>query len=251
MKLLFLGVSSALSVGRNKFQSNMLLESDSGKKLLIDCGGDIRHSLYAQGYRHEDIHAVYISHLHSDHVGGLEWLGFAKHFIERSRPELYISADQASTLWRNVLSGGMSSLESQKATLRTFFNVKKINQLQFDWEDISFHLVKTYHAFNKHTLLPSYGLLFKQNSKHFFVSSDTRLHLDSLMPVFEKADMIFQDCETSVTASGQHARYEELCQLPPAIKNKMWLYDYNDGTLPDAEKDGFLGLVKQGQHFYL
>ena len=30
---------------------------------------------------------------------------------------------------------------------------------------------------------------------------------------------------------------------------KMWLYDYNDGNVPDALKDGFLGFVRCGQSF--
>jgi len=29
----------------------------------------------------------------------------------------------------------------------------------------------------------------------------------------------------------------------------MWLYHYNDGELPYAITDGFLGFVKQGQVF--
>ncbi|MGL5193292.1 MAG: MBL fold metallo-hydrolase, partial [Chroococcales cyanobacterium] len=70
MKLTFLGSGSAFTVGANNYHSNVLLESDRGTKLLIDCGSDIRFSLHEAGYSHLDITDIYISHLHSDHAGG-------------------------------------------------------------------------------------------------------------------------------------------------------------------------------------
>ncbi len=69
MKLTFLGSGSAFTM--NNRQSNMILEDD-GKILLIDCGTDIRHSLHQQDLSYKDIDAVYISHLHADHIGGME-----------------------------------------------------------------------------------------------------------------------------------------------------------------------------------
>ena len=33
------------------------------------------------------------------------------------------------------------------------------------------------------------------------------------------------------------------------IKNKMWLYGYQAGVLPDAKKDGFCGFVECRQVF--
>ena len=42
---------------------------------------------------------------------------------------------------------------------------------------------------------------------------------------------------------------ETLATLAPEIKNKMWLYHYNPGPLPNAEKDGFLGFVKKSSLF--
>ena len=72
--------------------------------MLIDCGSDIKHSLFEQGLSHTDIDAVYISHLHADHVGGLEWLGFSKLFNDKKKPKLYISPKLQTELWNNVLS---------------------------------------------------------------------------------------------------------------------------------------------------
>lgn len=71
MKLVFLGSGSAFTM-QNR-QSNMIIELN-GRKLLIDVGSDIRFSLKLMGYNFKDIDEVYLSHLHADHIGGLEWL---------------------------------------------------------------------------------------------------------------------------------------------------------------------------------
>ena len=63
-KLIFLGSGSAFTVGANNFQSNILLVTEQNHKLLIDCGTDIRLSLYAAGLSYLDITDIYISHLH-------------------------------------------------------------------------------------------------------------------------------------------------------------------------------------------
>lgn len=163
MKLLFLGVSSALAIGEKQFQSNMLIETDSKRRILIDCGTDIRHSLFEQGFNYTNIDAIYVSHLHADHVGGLEWLGFSKFFMDKKKPALYISPDQRDRLWNNVLSGGMTCLEDSDATLSTYFDVMPVENLCFTWENHTFRLIKIRHYYNHNQLLPSYGLLIKGN----------------------------------------------------------------------------------------
>lgn len=250
MRLLFLGVSSAFEVGKGKFHSNMLLESETGQKMLIDCGSDARHSLHEQGYTYNDIDAVYISHLHADHAGGLEWLGFCKYFYEQQKPKLYVSSDQINSLWENNLSAGMSTLEHQEVNLSTFFNVQSITDLAFDWEQYTFKLIKTHHVSNNGKLVPSYGLLITTGRQKIFITSDTRFDPDYLDSFYKEADVIFQDCETHSKPSGQHAHYDELKTLDNNIKNKMWLYHYTDKHLPNPIKDGFNGFVGFGQCFH-
>lgn len=252
MKLIFLGSGSAFYVGGN-YQSNMLLEGASGQRLLIDCGSDIRFSLHEFNLDYNDISGVYISHLHPDHAGGLSWLGFTRRFNSNAgKPNLYIQKDMAQTLWENVLKGAMSTLQIEKATLRSFFNVHKLEtNSSFDWEKITFHLVQVVHAMDGFSIIPSYGLFFEYRGKKIFITTDTQFSPHQLVDFYEVADLIFHDCETSSEKSGVHAHYEELRTLDRAFKQKMWLYHYNMGTLPDAKGDHFRGFVKRGQLFDL
>ena len=251
MKLLFLGSGSAFTVGADNFQSNMLLIDEHGNKLLIDCGSDIRFSLYAAGFSYLDITDIYISHLHSDHVGGLEYIGFSSKFDPNCpKPNLYLSKDIAVELWQKTLSGGMSSIAGDLAELDSFFKVNYIKyNSYFSWQEIKFYLIKVVHVDNGYYLMPSYGLFFAIDKIKIFMTTDTQLYFKSMQKYYEIADIIFQDCETAKFPTKIHAHYDRLIKLPPKIKNKMWLYGYQPGELPDAQQDDFLGFVKRGQIF--
>ncbi len=70
-----------------KWHSNFLIEFDMiGKRgkppyrLLLDAGGDLRHSLKNIGLAAADIDGIYISHPHNDHIGGMEYIGLTTLF---------------------------------------------------------------------------------------------------------------------------------------------------------------------------
>lgn len=249
MKLLFLGAASGLGSDPANFQSNMLLLSDNGKKLLIDCGTDIRFSLTHANYQSQDIDAVYISHLHADHIGGLEWFALQRKFaLHSSKPELIIHEELAELLWEHSLSGGLKTLEAKDATLQDYFSVHTVADGQvYEWEGLKLILIKTIHVHSNGKLMPSYGLDIDYKGKNFFITTDTQFKPEHFETFYQKATLIFHDCETLTTPSGVHAHFNQLINLPPEIKDKMWLYHYNDGPLPDAKSQGFLGYARCGQ----
>jgi ribonuclease BN (tRNA processing enzyme) len=256
MKLVFLGVGVAFS-SRQLYQSNMLLEiaqSDgSVKRLLIDAGGDIRHSLAEYGLNMLQLDAVYISHLHNDHIGGLEGVAFSNYFGKNKfRPKLFLHHSLIVPLWQESLRGGLESLQNQVATLETYFDVIPLqNNRPFSFGGKTFETVQTYHCMSGNVILPSFGIRFKNptTSGNVFITTDTQYIPHLLVDFLRDSELIFHDCETSPFKSGVHAHYEELKELPAEIKQKMWLYHYSDGALPDAEADGFAGFVKPRQEF--
>ena len=249
MKLIFLGAASGLGTDPGNYQSNMLLITDSGKKLLIDCGTDIRFSLTKANYLPQDIDAVYISHLHADHIGGLEWFALQRKFVcPPPLPDLIIHEHLAPRLWEHSLSGGLKTLEDQDATLRDFFLVHEVSDDQiYEWEGLKLKLIQTIHVHSNGELMPSYGVDIGYKGKTFLITADTQFTPDILGSYYKAATLVFHDCETLKTPSGVHAHISELNTLDPVIKAKMWLYHYNDGELPDATAQGFLGFVHCGQ----
>ena len=253
MKLLFLGSGSAFTVGADNYQSNMLLIGDRGNKLLLDCGSDIRFSLHAAGFSYLDVTDIYISHTHSDHVGGLEYVAFSRKFDPRcSRSRLYASKDVVADLWERTLSGGLRSIEGDITDLNTFFEVRCIPRCEgFLWENVRFELKRVMHVDNGYFVMPSYGLFFEIGGVKIFLTTDTQVLWDREedRKTYERADIIFHDCETTRFQTPVHAHYRELVNLPDRIKAKTWLYGYQPGPLPNAREDGFLGFVKRGQVF--
>lgn len=250
MRLVFVGCGSAFSV--ENYQSNMLLEASSGRRLLIDCGGTAHIALAAMGLRASDINDVYISHLHGDHIGGLEWLGFCTYFSGKARPYLYAHKSLIRPLWQTCLRGGMSSIQGQRATLDTFFDVHPIRRNgHFTWEGVRFQLVRSIHVMDGFDDTPSYGLMWKIGDTTYYLTTDAQHAPHQIQTYYNMADVVFQDCETAPCKSGVHAHYSELASLGPETRSKMWLYHYQDGPLPDAKADGFRGFIRKGQVFDL
>lgn len=251
LKITFLGSGAALTTAAKNYQSNLLLQKNNDT-LLIDAGGDLRFSLAEKNLNYRDIKNIYISHLHADHIGGLEWLALNTFFDEtyEGKPNLFISEDLISDLWNKSLSGGLSTLSTESATLATFFNVHPMKLHEtLCWQGVSFRLVQAVHVVSDYALMPCYGLLLEYNGTHIYFTADTQLALKQLIDYYKIADIIFHDCETSDKKSGVHAHYADLVLVEKKLKKKMWLYHYNSGVLPNAKADGFLGFVEKGQVF--
>ena len=252
MKLTFAGVGGAFAP-TEYWQSNAIISSEkSNKVFLLDCGGDARHSLRELGVSHKDIDAVYISHLHTDHCGGLEWLGFCTYFDpECSKPKLFIVPSLIDPLWE-TLKAGMQSHEGVVLELTSFFDVIPVDVNScFEWEECMLHPIQTVHVMNGNGIVPSYGLIIKTKNKTTFFTTDTQFCPRQIEAFYNKADAIFHDCETYPFKSGVHAHYDDLRTLPETTKAKMWLYHYAPNPVQDAKRDGFLGFITKGQSFEL
>jgi ribonuclease Z len=69
-RLTFLGTAAALPLP-GRANTSLLLTSDAGARLLIDCGGDPYSNLLRHGFGPDDVGALLITHAHIDHIGGL------------------------------------------------------------------------------------------------------------------------------------------------------------------------------------
>ena len=146
----------------------------------------------------------------------------------------------------------MGLISGTETTLETFFDVRPFTaHTPFEWEGISLEAVPTIHVSGPRGAMHSYGLLIGDGGDRTLLTTDTQYTPGHLSPSYDSAGLIFHDCETSSGKTGVHAHYEELVQLPAAVRAKTWLYGYQPGVLPDALADGFRGFVRAGQRFEL
>ena len=270
--LTFLGTGSALGTGGN-WHSNMLFQDSDNEDgvLLIDCGGDIRHSMDAAGFDVTSVDAVYISHMHGDHTGGLEWLGYASYFNPKyeGKPTLIAFDYLIDQIWQK-LEPAMKYLDDKIATLEDYFNVMPVSidpttkTASFMWGETPFLLVPSRHVdIPGDDKMYSFGLSFMTKQELVWITTDSceanfadnEKWWDSKpksdMPeAYKEHTLIFHDCET-INASKVHSHYDNLKKFPTTIKEKMWLYHYQSHAIPNAEADGFAGLVKKNETFLL
>jgi ribonuclease BN (tRNA processing enzyme) len=230
------------------------------RTLLIDCGGDIRFALRDQNLSYKDITDVFVSHLHNDHVGGLEYLAFCSYFDpSKSKIRLIGHKRVIEELWSSTLRGGLKSIQGKMVNLQDYFEVECVDDNgSFGMCGIPFILIQVMHIMDGYSIVPSFGLMFDYDRgngerKKVFVTTDCQFCPEQIKDFYKQSDIIIQDCETSKFPSGVHAHYDKLVTLSTDIKNKMWLTHYQDNIM-DAFKerneqaivDGFRGFLPKG-----
>lgn len=260
--LQFLGVGGAFAAPTNPndlnsclMQSNMVLTHRDGSKMLIDCGSYIPLSAAAQGFTAADFDAVYISHEHADHAGGLEWLALSRFFNPNvGRPKLYCAPPVENNL-RAMTIPGLETTTRGVQSFESYFTTAQMDiDDSFHWSGTRFLCPPAVHVDDPLHPMRSYGLVFQTGNNSVWISTDTMFDRKLIEKMNDswKLGVIFHDCETGFK-TGVHAHYDELKTLSPDIKSKMWLYHYDavSAAQLDAQADGFAGFVQRGQMFDL
>ena len=254
--IIAVGTGSAFNT--KDFQTNFLLEAPSGKRLLVDLGtyGPIALERFGVhgGNVGQMIDGVYVSHLHADHIGGLEWLAFCTYFHpDKIKPKLYCVSGLMQQLWQKSLRGGLGSVQGKTNTLMDYFegHPLKVNEVVY-WEGLELQPVQTVHIMNGMEIVPSYGLLVREvnDRRHWpydvFITTDTQFCPKQIQDFYDMAGLILHDCETAPYFSGVHAHYDDLKTLPEKTRKKMLLCHYQPNPSQEPVPDGFRGFLKRG-----
>ncbi len=259
MKITFMGVGSAFS--RKNATSSILVESGA-IKLLVDCGNPIPNSVEACGLSLSDITHIFITHLHADHIGGLEQMALMCRLFHNYRPKLLSTSTLLKRLWNCSLRGGLEYVEATPGdetpqSLDSYFDPIVLEPQQWisleDEEPLQIWL----HHSNHVKGLEAYSVELCEDpsleTRRILFTSDTRFNEPLIRYGVEACTYMFHDCQLFDSGEnnhlGVHTSYNQLLGLPADIRQHLWLYHYGDSPLPNAKADGFSGFVEHFQTF--
>jgi ribonuclease BN (tRNA processing enzyme) len=268
LELFFIGVGSAFATSMN--QSNLLLVKGN-THLLIDCGMTGPMALnQTAGLKLTDIEAIFPTHSHADHIGGIEGIALmnryvGQRFFKKPKTKMIITEEYQRILWDYSLRGGLEYNEEligvRKMQFSDYFDIERprwkcrqpremfeidfnLNNTGKKEDTINLEIFRTTHIPEQSSKweasFVSYGLFIDNK---VLVSGDTKFDPELIDIYGDRAETIFHDIQ--FFSGGVHTDLKELKTLPTHIKRKLYPYHYAD----DFEKHDiseFAGWTKQG-----
>jgi ribonuclease BN (tRNA processing enzyme) len=227
--LTFLGTGSAFA--KNFGNNSAVLTVTNGevkKNMMIDCGRTTPDDLFKSEFSWSDIDAIFITHLHGDHVYGLEEAGFFGRYVLKKKPHLiFPHVDLKNDLWNKVLKGTMVEGElDRQMKFDDYFTYEIVNDRDqyFFFNDCMISVYSTEHIPKK----KSYGLIISEHD-YIVYTSDSLFNEEFIkMAVKDGAQAIFHDCQMFDYDGKVHASLEELKSLPNKYKRNIFIMHYGD-----------------------
>lgn len=227
MKLYALGVGDTFT---EKHHTHALLLEADGFHLAIDCPDSYRRVLRdaGAGIDLRAIDDVLITHVHGDHMNGLEGVAYFKRFAQHERLALHTIAAVRADLWERRLVASMGQLWDGKQFLELGFAD------YFDWREVSLeHATQigpfTVHARRTTHHVPTSALRIEHGGRSLGISSDTAFD-PALIAWLAQADLVVHETNHGPA----HTAYADLLTLADDVKAKLRLIHYPDEFDPGS-----------------
>lgn len=161
MKITFIGTGHGVPEAHKKCSCTMF--EIGGKRYIIDMGCDINPELAERRIPHESIKAVFFTHSHTDHTGGLYlFLGLISWYYVKANPEVYLPSEKLITLTNQYL-------EAHSLKLRPELKIALVNEgVIYDDGTLKVTAYKTQHCAD------SFAFLLEAEGKRILCSGDLR-----------------------------------------------------------------------------
>lgn len=242
LSLHFLGVGNASA--HELGSSAAVLEEDGSPLLLIDCGPQtLRQFAAAYGTVHPLPSAVFITHLHLDHIGDLEALFYraALQAAPRALCKLFVPASLIDALNRRLCFNALSLAEG-RVNIWDAFQLIPVDE--YFWLDgMLFKVLPARHhgyrkAFSLH--LPGW----------FYYTGDTRPVPELLSQFACAGETVFHDC--GIRSNPSHTGVDELpANYEADLLERMVLYHYESEASGDQLEALGYRVARPGHRFAL
>lgn len=229
IRIRFLGVGSSFSKNYGNTSAVVTVTNNNTvKNMLIDCGRTTPDDLVNAGYTWDMIDAIFISHLHGDHVFGLEEAGFMGRYVFEKKPHIIFPNQKLKTdLWERTLKGTMMNGDlASNMTFEDYFTYESVprEEQYFLFNNVMFSVYPTIHIKNK----KSYGLIIGEMN-YVIYTADSLLNRDLVdIAVSDGCQAIFHDCQFSHSEKRVHASLDDLLTLDVGSRERIYIMHYND-----------------------
>jgi ribonuclease BN (tRNA processing enzyme) len=207
-----------------------LLFEASGTRLLVDAPPALARALRDLSLARagepavglDDIDHVLITHLHGDHVGGLEQLLFWRRFVTGRKARLYAVPEVLAGLWDTRLRGGMETLidapggPAHTLTLEDYADVVPLGPGESRIGELTLEHRPTIHH------IPTSAIRVRAGQRTVGYSADTAFD-PGLVEWLSRSDLFFHE-----TNLGVHTPLASLVALPERTRARMRLIHYPD-----------------------
>lgn len=249
MHLTFIGCGD--SFADNLGNNSALLQWDK-HHLLIDLPDSNFSRIKQLGLDYSDIDHIFITHLHADHINGLERFAYYRQFATPAlrpekagvKPHIYIPETLYEGLWDSV-KHGLGITQQGVKRLDDYFEVHLIkvhNSLAIDGVgaftigETVFHITPLQHVPH----MPVYGLFVKNE---FFFSADATYDAGEIHFYLHNTKKIFHDMHFYPQNIASHASIRDFSYYTEEQKEKIYAMHYDDTKTDTFEVDG-IQLVK-------
>lgn len=216
--LRFLGVGAALATELGS--ASAVLERDGKPLLLIDCGQEALTAYLARYGEPPD--ALYLTHVHLDHVAGMERLFVRSYFdaARRGRTRIYVAAPLVPLL-QGRIADYPGVLAEGGANYWDAFQL--IPHSRGFWhQGLWFDVFATRH----HAPSTSFGLRLHGA---FAYTGDTRPIPEVLEQVADAGELVAHDC--GLVGNPSHTGLDDLeREYPRELRERMLLYHYGSAA---------------------
>jgi ribonuclease Z len=223
MRVDFLGTGAGNFRGTRRQPCSTLFDS-----MLLDCGAGTTGRLHDAG-RFNDVEAVLISHLHSDHIAGIFDLLLHTFITGRTRPLTVISPPGLGAILRSVYAVKGTVVEPTEIYPFHLIEGHRIDTHVGSWHVRSFPL--------DHTVV-NLGYLLRNDGISLFFSGDTR---EPSIPRDLRADYLiheatFPDEFASLAREYGHSTAAQAAGAAVALgARQLWINHVGDR--PDSDRE--------------
>ena len=260
MQVRVLGVGNAFT--SRYYNTSFLIESH--RLFLVDCPPGLLRLFRERGIKPASIDDVIVTHVHGDHVAGLETLLLWKKYVEKKRIRVWTSSavhrELRDKFFPSFADTFTSDLQRIVTTgLADYADVRELlpdveNRLD---EDLALEYRENWHP------TPTLGLKFTSGRGALGISGDTCYRPSLLQSLLEKGlvdrarydklagdwlwrcDLIYHEVERA--DAGPHTSEKDLLALPADVRRKIRLIhlsdDFVERELP-AAREGELAVFE-------